>query len=1044
MATENRKIQLQTVLDTTGAKVGFQEIKDAGRDMAQSVAQSGQQASKGLDGVGDGAKRAADSFSREEGRLRGAIQRSTLDLQTLGKTASEKFEARINLQGLDSAKFEPYLQRLREAESRTKALTSSTTDFTQKIGVSAGQTRAALATLPAQFSDIVVSLQGGQRPLSVLLQQGSQIKDSFGGIGPAAKALGGYVLGLVTPFTVAAAAAGALTLAYFQGAKETENYNKALILTGNYLGTTVGQLQTSARAIAEVVGTQGKAAEALTALATGGKVATDAFTTVGTAVVLMNRVLGTSIDEAVSTFTKLSDEPTKASAKLNESLHYLTLATYERIRSLEAQGDKEGAAALAQKALAESTTARLKSVEASTGSLEKAWRALADKAKEAWDAMLGVGRQQSAADALAGARAKLAESQAQAGRNPLFAALYAPAIQKQTQDVQDLSRRAMREQESAYAEGERTRANSAKIAASDRLKTLSDEVKSNADKRKKAIEELNRDFATLGKPLSGAEYNKLVANINDKFKDPKGAAPKAYTDDAGTRVLEQLRQQEASLKEQLSTNDKLTASQKEQAKYLQLFIDLKDKRQLTAEQKSLLANQDAIKAQLAQNVEIEKQVKLKEEAAKLDEKRKKDAEDFTRQINGINISIESSNESRRDQQDRALQAFGLGDRARQEVEAQRSIRREFEGYKRQLTKDAAEKNQLGSDAYKAEVEKIQASLGEALSSQQAYFEALKEKRADWQNGATAALANFIDEVDDAAKRAQEVTTSSLNGLTDGVTGLFMGDKGTSIKDVGKRVGQLIMRGIVEQQITKPVAEWLQGSLKDSESFVGKLLGGLTSNKGTGENWLSMLGLGGGKGSDPLGDLLKGKGLVGDAATAGAATATASLAAAATSAAAALSSLAVSAGGSSFSGGGGGLLGSLFGGVGGGGAGAGSDPLGALIALNGWDKGGWTGPGGKYEPAGIVHRDEFVLNKEATNAIGPRGRQLLDRLNRRGFAEGGYATALLGDAVRMPSREPVAAGNTYISIPVEGSVDRRTRNQIAGEVGLSLRRQSRLQ
>ena len=1152
MATENRKIQLEAALDTTGAKAGFQDIKDAGRDMAQSVAQAGQQASKGIEAVGSGADASAKKTERATNSIIAAVQRTIAVAEAGERSNSKYFDVLARQRGanLDALKpwleqldavnnktrtatasvvdfssvttslgAQPYVQQLRDATTQTKALTEATRDlnatrrstlsaparagfdmagvttslgassFTKPLGnpstslgasgwgttnsrsgifqwlglgseaqvagevaskslekvtVSAAQTRAALATLPAQFSDIVVSLQGGQRPLSVLLQQGSQIKDSFGGIGPAARALGGYVLGLVTPFTVAAAAAGALTLAYFQGAKETENYNKALILTGNYLGLTISQMQTYAREISLVVGTQGKAAEALTSLATGGKVASDAFTSVGTAVVLMNRVLGTSIDDAVSTFTKLADEPAKASVKLNESLHYLTLATYERIRSLEEQGDKEAAAALAQRTLAEATTTRLKSVEASAGSLERAWRALTDIAKQAWDAMLGVGRQQSVGDALGVARAKLAESQAQAGRGPQYAALYAPAIERQSQVVADLSRRALREGENAYAEGERTRANSAKIAASDRLKTLSDEVKSNADKRKKAIEELNKDFATLGKPLIGAEYDKLVANINDKFKDPKGAAGKAYTDDAGTRVLEQLRQQEASLKEQLGSSEKLTASQKEQAKYLQLFIDLKDKRQLTAEQKSLLANQDAIKAQLAQNVETEKQVKLKEEAAKLDEKRKKDAEDFARQITGINISIASSNESRADQQERALGAFGLGDRARQEVDAQRTIRREYEAYKRQLTKDAAEKNQLGSDAYKAEVEKIQVSLDQALQSQQAYFEALKAKQADWRNGATTALANFIDDVDDAAKRAQEVTSSGLNGLTDSITGLATGDKGSSIKDAGARIGKLIVRGIVEQQFTKPLAEWLQSSLKDPQSLIGNVLGGLTSNKGTGESWLSMFGFGKAADSDPLGAFLKSKGLLGDVGTTSAATATASLAAAATSAAAALSSLAASAGGSSFTGAGGagGLLGSLFG-SGSSGA-SGSDPLGAFIAFNGWDSGGWTGPGARHQVAGVVHRDEFVLNKDATNAIGPRGREALDRLNRRGVAGGSYATALLGDALRLPSREPVAAGDTYISIPVEGQVDRRTRNQIAGDIDLSIRRQSRLQ
>lgn len=63
--------------------------------------------------------------------------------------------------------------------------------------------------MPAQITDIVVGLQSGQRPLTVLLQQGGQLKDVFGGIRPAAAALGSSLLALINPLTVTAAVAGA-------------------------------------------------------------------------------------------------------------------------------------------------------------------------------------------------------------------------------------------------------------------------------------------------------------------------------------------------------------------------------------------------------------------------------------------------------------------------------------------------------------------------------------------------------------------------------------------------------------------------------------------------------------------------------------------------------------------------------------------------------------------------------------------------------------------------------------------------------------------
>ena len=82
-----------------------------------------------------------------------------------------------------------------------------------KNTISEKQYQAALRGTPAQLTDIFVSLQGGQRPMTVMLQQGGQLKDMFGGIVPAAKALGTTLIGLVNPYTVAAAGTAAMVFA---------------------------------------------------------------------------------------------------------------------------------------------------------------------------------------------------------------------------------------------------------------------------------------------------------------------------------------------------------------------------------------------------------------------------------------------------------------------------------------------------------------------------------------------------------------------------------------------------------------------------------------------------------------------------------------------------------------------------------------------------------------------------------------------------------------------------------------------------------------
>lgn len=840
MTTDSRKIQLETQVDASGAKAGFQQVKDSAKDMAQSVAQSGKDAAKGIDGIGAGAPEAAQKLDRATSNMIGSIQRATAAAETGKKSGSAFFESLAGQRNINVDTLKPYLTQLDAAIAKRKAL-EETAPALDKIGISAKQTANALRGVPAQFTDIVTSLQGGQAPLTVLLQQGGQLKDMFGGIGPAAKALGGYIGSLINPFTLAAGAVALLGAAFYSATSRTQEFNKALINTGDYVGKSAGELNDLSKAIAGSIGTQGQAADALTALAGSGKIAGESLRTVGEAVVAQNKAMGTSIEEAVGQFVKLADEPTKASAKLNESLHYLTQTTYDRIRALEDQGRKEEAAALAQDTYAKATVERMNQVINQSGLLSKAMSGTKDVAMGMWNAIAGglasIGAQASAAEKLVDAQRKVKFLE-QNGSTP-------EALAKARGDVASLSREALRQQENAYAQGERARNEAAKIAASDRLKTLSDEVKTNADKRKKAIADLDRDFKLLGKPTSGAEYDKLVSNINDKFKDPKAAATKAFQDDAATKMLASLRQQEAALKEQLATDEKLTASEKERAKFVQMVADLKTKGTLTAEQKSLLANEATIKAQLDQNVAIERQVELKKEAAKLDEQRRKDAEEFARQIEGINISIESASRSRADQQERSLEAFGLGSRARGEVEAQRNIRREFEGYQRQLTKNAAEKNQLGSDAYRDETAKIKAALDDALAAQQRYFDALKEKQEDWRNGATTALADYIDYVEDAAGRARALMSNILGGLNDSITDALWTGNLDSFKKFGDAIGKQIISGIVEQQFTKPLAQWMQGAVADKDSIFSKLFGGLTSNKETGESWLGALGLGGG-------------------------------------------------------------------------------------------------------------------------------------------------------------------------------------------------------
>lgn len=75
----------------------------------------------------------------------------------------------------------------------------------------------------------------------------------------------------------------------------------------------------------------------------------------------------------------------------------------------------------------------------------------------------------------------------------------------------------------------------------------------------------------------------------------------------------------------------------------------------------------------------------------------------------------------------------------------------------------------------------------------------------------------------------------------------------------------------------------------------------------------------------------------------------------------------------------------------------------LGGLLGFADGGFTGTGGKYEPAGVVHKGEFVFSAETVKRLGAGN---LDRLHRS--AQRGYATGGLVDA---PERVARASGDS---------------------------------
>lgn len=523
---------------------------------------------------------------------------------------------------VDTDTFELYSKRIEETRNK---LTGFRDDL-KKTGQSAAQTAFAMRMIPAQMTDIVVGLSTGQSPFMVLMQQGGQLKDMFGGIGPAIKGVGTYVMGLVNPFTITAAAVGVLGLAYYKGAQEQDEFYKSLVLTGNQVGKTSGQLaDMAARAGAVADSTTGKAASTLNQLVSSGKVAGDSLERVTTAVIKISDATGIATEKLVSDFNDIAADPVAAITKLNDQYHFLTLATYNQIKALQDEANQQEAARVATDAYANTMQQRANDIHQNLGLLESAWDSLGKAAKGAWDAMLNIGREQTLQDKLSTLNENIAEAQkGQAeggfwnGLNARFSNL--PEMLKQRDAIQSqiTAEDTLNDILSDHDKAEQKRIKTQQEADRVNLQYLS-----NADKRNKAIKQQS-EFLKAG-AITADQYAKNVSRINEMYKDPK--APKiaktpqgkAYAEDAATRLLDQIHQQTAAMQSQLDASDKLNSATQARVKFEQQIADLKSKTQLTADQKSILSRSDEILQAYKQQEALQSSVKTLDDYRKMQE-----------------------------------------------------------------------------------------------------------------------------------------------------------------------------------------------------------------------------------------------------------------------------------------------------------------------------------------------------------------------------------------------------------------------------------------
>ncbi|HGF1788731.1 TPA: phage tail tape measure protein [Escherichia coli] len=748
----------------------------------------------------------------------------------------------------------------------------------QKAGISVGQYKAAMRTLPAQFTDIATQLAGGQNPWLILLQQGGQVKDSFGGMIPMFRGLAGAITLPMVGVTSLAVATGALAYAWYQGDSTLSEFNKTLVLSGNQAGLTADRMLTLSRAGQAAGLTFNQARESLAALVNAGVRGGEQFDAINQSVARFASASGVEVDKVAEAFGKLTTDPTSGLMAMARQFRNVTAEQIAYVAQLQRSGDEAGALQAANDIATKGFDEQTRRLKENMGTLET-WADKTGKAfKSMWDAILDIGRPESSADMLASAQKAFDEADKKwqwyqsrsqrRGKTSSFRAnlqgawddrenarlgLAAATLQSDMEKAGELAARDRAERESSQLKytGEAQK-------AYERLLTPLEKYTARQEELNKALKD--------GKILQ-ADYNTLMASAKKDYestqKKPSGVKVSAgeRQEDRAHAAMLALETELRTLEKHSGVNEKISQQRRDLWEAENQYVVLKEaatKRQLSEQEKSLLAHEKETleyKRQLAElGDKVEHQKRLNELAQQ--------AARFEQQQSAKQAAI-------------SAKARGLTDRQAQRESEEQRLR----------------------DVYGDNPD----ALAKATSALKNTWSAEEQLRGSWMAGLKSGWGEWAESATDSFSQVKSAATQTFDG------------------------------------IAQNLAAMLTGSEQNWRGFTRSVLSMLT-------------------------EILLKQAMVGIV----------------------------------------GSIGSAIGGAFGGGASASTGTAIQAAAANfHFATGGFTGTGGKYEPAGIVHRGEFVFTKEATSRIGVGN---LYRLM-RGYAEGGYVGAA-GSPAQMRRAEGI--------------------------------------
>ncbi|EJE7003519.1 phage tail tape measure protein, partial [Escherichia coli] len=538
-----------------------------------------------------------------------------------------------------------------------------------------------------------------------------------------------------------------LAYAWYQGDSTLSAFNKTLVLSGNQSGLTADRMLTLSRAGQAAGLTFNQASESLAALVNVGVRGGAQFDAINQSVARFASASGVEVDKVAEAFGKLTTDPTSGLMAMARQFHNVTAEQIAYVAQLQRSGDEAGALQAANEAATKGFDDQTRRLKENMGTLETWADRTARAFKSMWDAVLDIGRPDTAQEMLIKAEAAFKkaddiwslrkddyfvndEARARYWDDREKARLALEAARKKAEQQSQQDKNA---QQQSDTEASRLKYTEEAQKAYERLQTPLEKYTARQEELNKALKD--------GKILQ-ADYNTLMAAAKKDYeatlKKPSAVKVSAgeRQEDRAHAALLALETELRTLEKHSGANEKISQQRRDLWKAENQYAVLKEaatKRQLSEQEKSLLTHEKETleyKRQLAElGDKVEHQKRLNELAQQ--------AARFEQQQGAKQAAI-------------SAQARGLTDRQAQRESEEQRLR----------------------DVYGDNPD----ALAKATSALKNTWSAEEQLRGSWMAGLKSGWGEWAESATDSFSQVKSVATQTFDGIAQNMAAMLTGSE----------------------------------------------------------------------------------------------------------------------------------------------------------------------------------------------------------------------------------------------------------------------------